>query len=190
MKTVVLFGDSNTWGFVPGSNGERFPREARWPVRLQQTLGDDWEVIAEGLSGRAATVDSPVAEGRNGLPYLVPCLRSHQPVDAVVIYLGTNDVSFMDDRAVARSVERLHKVARHSEAGPGGGPPEVLVVCPPPFAGHELGPWFASEVTCQVLDLAGVTPYCVVGDDYEHLDADGHAAVAAAVEERLRAMLA
>jgi lysophospholipase L1-like esterase len=186
LKTVVLFGDSNTWGYVPGSSGERFPRDVRWPVRLQAALGGDWEVIAEGLSGRAAAVDSPVEEGRNGLPYLLPCLRSHKPVDALVIYLGTNDVNFMDDRTVARSIERLHKIAQHSEAGPGGGAPRVLAVCPPPFAGHALGPWFAQEVSCEVIDLDGVTSYATVGDDHEHLDADGHAAVARAVAERLR----
>ena len=33
MRTIVCFGDSNTWGYIPASNGERFPREAgynRW----------------------------------------------------------------------------------------------------------------------------------------------------------------
>ena len=46
MKTLVCFGDSNTWGYVPGSDGERFPREQRCPVILQRLLGDDWEVIS------------------------------------------------------------------------------------------------------------------------------------------------
>src|SRR5258705_7738093 len=91
MKTVLCFGDSNTWGYVPGSDGERFPPDSRWPRRLARALGDEWEVIAEGLNGRTATVDSPVADGRNGLTYLLPCLQSHMPLDVVVIYLGTND---------------------------------------------------------------------------------------------------
>jgi lysophospholipase L1-like esterase len=64
----------------------------------------------------------------------------------------------------------------------------VLVVCPPPFAGFVLGPLFASEVTCPVLDLDGITSYPTVGEDVEHLDADGHAAVARAVAERVRAL--
>ena len=105
MRTLVCFGDSNTWGYVPGSNGRRFHRDVRWPIRLQHALGDDWEVIAEGLSGRTATLDSPVAEGRNGLPYLVPCLHSHAPVDLLVIFLGTNDVGerfALPERDVAR----------------------------------------------------------------------------------------
>jgi len=92
MKTILCFGDSNTWGYIPGSDGERFPRADRWPVRLQAALGAEYEVVAEGLNGRTATMDSPVAEGRNGLTYLLPCLHSHAPLDLVVIYLGTNDL--------------------------------------------------------------------------------------------------
>ncbi len=194
-RTVLCFGDSNTWGYVPGSNGRRFPREVRWPARLQRALGDGWEVISEGLSGRTATMDSPVAEGRNGLPYLVPCLQSHAPVDLLVVFLGTNDAGdrfALPDCDVAGSVGRLVKVARTAEAGPAGGAPEVLVVCPPPFDGHRLGAAFAevcAELGCELLDLDGVASYLVVGDDVEHLDEAGHAAVAGAVEERLRRML-
>jgi lysophospholipase L1-like esterase len=168
----------------------RFPREARWPNRLQTALGDEWEVIAEGLGGRTATVERPDAEGRNGLPYLLPCLHSHAPVDALVIYLGTNDVYYVDDEIVARCVARLVKVARDSEAGPGGRAPHVLVLCPPPFDGHELGPSFAAELDCEVLDLDGITTYPVVNEDVAHLDETGHAAIATAVGDRIRATFA
>ena len=196
MRTLLCFGDSNTWGYIPGSDGRRFPREARWPVRLQAALGEAWEVIAEGLSGRTATMDSPVAEGRNGLPYLVPCLLSHAPVDLLLIFLGTNDVGerfALPERDVARSVGRLIKVARSAEAGPDGAAPEVLVVCPPPFDGHRLGPHFAevcAELNCELLDLDGIASYVELGDDVEHLDATGHAAVASAVEVRIGRMFA
>jgi lysophospholipase L1-like esterase len=178
VKTLVCFGDSNTWGYVPGSSGERFPREQRWPVILQELLGDGWDVVAEGLNGRTATFERPDSEGRNGLPYLLPCLLSHAPVDVVAIFLGTNDVNFVDDDRIARCVGRLVDVARRCEAEP-------LVVCPPPFDGHALGPSFRAELDCDVLDLDGIAEYRVVGDDVEHLDAAGHAAVARAVLERL-----
>ncbi len=195
MRTVLCFGDSNTWGYVPGSNGRRFPREVRWPVRLQLALGPGCEVIAEGLNGRTAALDSPVAEGRNGLPYLVPCLHSHAPVDLLVIFLGTNDVGdrfSLPERDVAGSVGRLVKVARSSEAGPDGEAPQILVICPPPFDGHRLGQHFAelcSELHCELLDLDGIASYHAVGDDVEHLDEAAHAAVASAVEERVRLLL-
>src|SRR5690348_16265942 len=191
MKTIVCFGDSNTWGYEPGSNHGRLPREARWPVRMQRALGEGFEVIAEGLNGRTAAVESPVEDGRNGLPYFLPCLRSHKPVDLVVIYLGTNDVELLSAELVARSVGRLVKVARHSETGSGFGAPEVLVVCPPPFEGHELGPFYAEEceeLGCELLDLDGIVSYTEI--DPWHLDETGNAALALAVEERVRKLLA
>jgi lysophospholipase L1-like esterase len=190
MHTIVCFGDSNTWGYVPGGDGERYGPDVRWPGRLAKALGGEAEVISEGLSGRMATIESPVEEGRNGLPYLVPCLRSHAPVDLLVVYLGTNDAYWLAGDLVARSVGRLVRVARTAGAGPGGGAPGVLVVCPPPFGGHELGPNFAEEcraLGCALLDLDGVASYSPVDDT--HLDEAGHAAVAAAVEERVRALL-
>jgi len=191
VRTIVCFGDSNTWGYVPASDGERFPREVRWPARLQTALGDDFEVIAEGLNGRTAAIESPVEDGRNGLPYFLPCLRSHKPVDLVVVYLGTNDVNFLDDEYVARSVGRLVKLARTSETGPDRGAPQVLVLCPPPIGDRDLAAAFAAvcdDLGCPLLDLGPITRYA--DGDVEHLDESGHAAVASAVEERVRLLLA
>src|SRR5262249_25611929 len=147
MRTLLCFGDSNTWGYDPesGPRTERYPRDVRWPGRLARALGDEWEVIAEGLNGRTATRDDPIWEGRNGLTYLLPCLRSHAPLDLVVIYLGTNDVAerySLPAEDVAASVGRLVKVVRTSESGPGESAPDVLVVCPPPFA--TLDPLYAA----------------------------------------------
>ena len=190
LKTIVCFGDSNTWGYVAGTLRDRFPRDVRWPARLATALANEAEVIAEGLNGRTATIESPVAEGRNGLPYLVPCLRSHAPVDVLVIYLGTNDAYWLEPMLVARSIGRLVKVARAAEAGPDGGAPDVLVVCPPPFGGHELAPAFkevCDELGCDLLDLDGVATYSEIDD--AHLEEAGHRAVATAVEERVRRML-
>ena len=191
MKTIVCFGDSNTWGYIPGTDGGRYPRDVRWPARLATAFAEEAEVIAEGLNGRNATIESPVAEGRNGLPYLVPCLRSHAPVDVLVIYLGTNDAYWLEPIVVAGSVGRLVKVARAAEAGPDGGAPEILVVCPPPFAGHELAPAYkevCDRLGCELLDLDGIATYSEL--DEIHLEEPGHVAVAAAVEERVRQMLA
>lgn len=175
-RTVVCFGDSNTWGYVPGSNGERWPRAQRWPVILQGLLGGGYEVIAEGLSGRTATIDRPDSEGRNGLPYLLPCLLSHAPVDIVVIFLGTNDVNYIADDRVAGCVVRLVEVVRRCEATP-------LVVCPARFDGHDLEASFRAELDC---DVIVAPPYPVADGDVEHLDGEGHAALAAAVAAHIR----
>jgi lysophospholipase L1-like esterase len=186
MRTVLLFGDSNTWGYVPGSLAERWPRDVRWAGRLASALSAEWEVIAEGLNGRTATLDSPTAEGRNGLTYFIPCLQSHMPLDAVVIYLGTNDVGDrfrLTPSDAALAVARLVRWAGWAECGD----PRVLVICPPPFDGHVFGAAFAevcAMVGCDLLDLEDVAAYSDL--DRIHLDADGHAAVAAAVQAWLR----
>jgi lysophospholipase L1-like esterase len=205
MRTILCFGDSNTWGADPGSD-ERFPRDVRWPVRLARALGEEWEVIAEGLNGRTATLDSPVADGRNGLTYLLPCLHSHMPLDLVVIYLGTNDAGdrySLPAQDVAGAVGRLVRVVRSSEAGPRGAAPTVLVVCPPPFGrldpegsfahagekSRQLGHRFAEVcelLGCELIDLDGIAGYSDL--DGIHLEAEGHAAVAVAVEQRVRTL--
>lgn len=203
---MLCYGDSNTWGYVPGSTRERFPRDARWTTRLARGLGDDWDVVVEGLNGRTATLDSPTSEGRNGLAYLRPCLESHMPVDVVVLFLGTNDVFdrySLPAADVAYAVALLVRAIQTSETGPGGGSPKVLVVCPPPFGSDDpddgftgaaektarLGRLFAevcAERGCELLDLDGVASYSPL--DGHHLDTAGHAAVAVAVEQRVRGL--
>ena len=113
----------------------------------------------------------------------MPCLHSHAPLDLLVIFLGTNDVGerFASARARRRGIGRPARQARASaEAGPDGAAPAILVVCPPPFDGHHLGPHFAAmcdELGCELLDLDGIASYVAIGDDVEHLDEAARAAV-------------
>jgi len=93
-KRILCFGDSYTWGYIPGTNHERFSEDIRYPKVLQSLLGDAYEVIEEGLNSRTLISDDKRAgkEGRNGHDYLIPCLDSHDPLDLVVIMLGTNEL--------------------------------------------------------------------------------------------------
>ena len=75
MKRILCFGDSNTWGFDPGTR-TRFPADVRWTGVLAQTLGSDYVVIEEGLNGRTTRWDDPMETGRNGMTYLRPCVES------------------------------------------------------------------------------------------------------------------
>lgn len=206
MRTVLCFGDSNTWGFDPAT-AERFPREVRWTGRLQAALGDDWHVVEEGLNGRTATLDSPVAFGRNGLRYLQPCLDSHAPLDVVLIALGTNDLAErygLTATDVARAVALLAYVVSKSDAGVGGGAPLPVLVCPPPvgnttweedWAGAptksavlpERFRAVAEEGGFALIELGDVTRFSDL--DGIHLDAEGHAAVADLIARELRRLL-
>jgi lysophospholipase L1-like esterase len=136
MPVIVAFGDSNTWGFDPAT-GARFPRARRWPTVLQQELGSDFEVIAEGLGGRTTVHDDPIMPYRSGVEALPPCLMSHTPVDLVILALGCNDlkkrfsVSAFD---IAEGAARLIFLVRAYGEGPDGGAPRILLVAPPPLA--------------------------------------------------------
>lgn len=133
MPTILCYGDSNTYGFDPETTG-RFPRDVRWPGVLSATLGPDAYVVEEALNGRTTLWDDPFLDGRNGRAYLLPCLRSHAPIDLVVLMLGTNDLKAHFGRApyeIAAGAGALVDLALASATGPAGGPPRVIVVAPP-----------------------------------------------------------
>ena len=90
-KRILCFGDSLTWGFNP-HDCSRFDDDIRWTGVLQKLLGDEYKVIEEGQNGRTIAVDDPVEGEKNGLTYLIPCLDSHMPLDAMIVMLGTNDL--------------------------------------------------------------------------------------------------
>lgn len=135
MKTILCYGDSNTWGFNPA--GGRYPKELRWPTVLQKELGEEYEVIAEGLNGRTTVWDDPVeGEYRNGKKYLLPCLHTHKPIDLVILFLGSNDLKCrfsVNVFEIAKSVEMLINIIKKSETGPDMKSPEILVIIPPPI---------------------------------------------------------
>lgn len=104
--TVLCYGDSNTYGQNPDKI-HRYDADTRWPGRLQQLLGSDFYVIEEGLGSRTTDLDYAKKPGRNGKTYFVPCLQSHNPLDIVVIMLGTNDLKLEYNRPVEAIGEAL-----------------------------------------------------------------------------------
>ncbi|GHV76157.1 hydrolase [Spirochaetia bacterium] len=143
MKTILCYGDSNTWGYVPLS-GERYDHKTRWPMVLWRLLntGADWEdppywVVEEGLNGRTSCREDPIEGDRNGLRQLIPILESHKPLDWVVVMLGTNDLKPRFNPTpfdVAAGVQKVVSTIQVSRTGPGEGSPKILMVCPPPTA--------------------------------------------------------
>lgn len=139
-RTILCYGDSNTWGAIPGPFRDRFPIHVRWPgalFKLLRTAG--YRVVEAGLCGRTTVFDDPI-EGafgvdKNGLRMFSSVLASHSPVDVVVIMLGTNDLKRRFSATptdIALGVGALVERARLSNYGPGlNGSPDVLVICPP-----------------------------------------------------------
>lgn len=139
MKTILCFGDSNTYGLMPDSVG-RYPREERWTGIIQEKLGKDYYIIEEGQPGRTTLWDDPIEEHKNGRDYLLPCLDSHKPLDLVIVMLGTNDLKTrfsLTPFDIGASMETLLKMILRSDAGIQGRAPKVLLVSPVPM--HSVG---------------------------------------------------
>ena len=139
---ILVYGDSLTWGWVPSEPivpTTRHAVEDRWTSVMADELGAGYEVVVEGLSGRTTNIDDPNDPKLNGADYLPATLASHEPLDLVVILLGTNDTKTYLERTpfeIALGMGELINIVHES---PGWDwtdypTPEVLVIAPPPLA--------------------------------------------------------
>lgn len=204
-KHIVCLGDSNTHGYCAdpadsaGGALARFTEEERWTCLLQKTLGEDYLIVEEGLSGRTTVFPDPLYEGLAAADYIHPCLMSHERVSLLIIMLGTNDTKerfAASAPCIALGMERLVRKAKTVECWENGRP-NILIVSPPvigeemhasPVGGcmgdgcaaksRALAPLLraTAELTgCSFLDAAG----CAFNKiDYMHLTRKGHAQLA------------
>lgn len=209
-QTILCFGDSNTWGYIPGEDCERYAPDIRWPGVLQAGLGDDYRVIEEGQNGRMTVWDDPLAldVSKNGVKQLPAILESHMPIDLVIVMLGTNDLkSYMNHSAndIALGAITVVDSILASSAGPGKQPPAVLLVCPAAVAEGDcpFGPIFegapekSQEMPVAYAEMAedrGI-PFLDAGlyaacpeTDCIHLDDGGHAALGMAVTVKVKSL--
>lgn len=148
-KTVLCYGDSNTWGQTPDRTGKRRPANIRWTGVLQQNAGKGYYIIEEGLSSRTTDLDYAKKPGRNGRTFLEPCLDSHAPLDVVVLMLGTNDLKIEFDRSVpeiAEAVRGLVTFTQEKTAKYAGKPARIVLVSPILVDGDApmLAQWYAA----------------------------------------------
>ena len=206
MKTILCYGDSNTWGYNPATQA-RFSRDEGWAGVLRLALGDAYLVIEEGLNGRTTVWDDPIEGYKNGKEYLIPCLTTHKPLDLVIILLGTNDLKkrfSLSAYDIANGAGVLVDVVQKSDTGPDDKAPQLLLLAPPPIArlteyaemfegaeakSRKFSEHFrrvAEEYGCQLLDTADI----IVSSDIDgiHFEADEHRKLGQAVADRVRGM--
>jgi lysophospholipase L1-like esterase len=207
VKTILCYGDSNTWGYNPATQ-TRFSRDERWAGVLRLELGDDYLVIEEGLNGRTTVWDDPIEGYKNGKEYLIPCLTTHKPLDLVIILLGTNDLKkrfSLSAYDIANGAGVLVDIVQKSDTGPDEKAPQLLLLAPPPIArlseyaemfegaepkSRKLSEHFrrvSVEYGCELLDTAGI----IVSSDIDgiHFEAQEHRKLGQAVAERVRKLL-
>jgi lysophospholipase L1-like esterase len=218
-RRIMVYGDSNTWGYIPVESGltTRYPENVRWPGVLRVALGPGYEVIDEGLSAR--TTDLPdltlphiSGAGLDGSAYLPAAIATHLPLDLVVIMLGTNDLKKMFDRSplrIALGVGKLVDIVAQTKGGVGTSypMPKVLVLCPPPlgavapperaerFAGgieksKALPPYYEAIAKAAGAEFLDVGKLTATdGVDGIHLTASAHKAIGTGVAEKVKAIL-
>ena len=135
MKRILCYGDSNTWGFIPGS-GKRYPSDVRWTGVMSKALGEEYEVIEAGLNGRTTVYPDPFNDILNGLEFLPMILVQSKPLDLIILSLGTNDLKFVSALHSARGVGKLIETCKKAnDVIPGSTPifnegAKILVVSP------------------------------------------------------------
>lgn len=203
---ILCFGDSNTYGYKPDGTG-RFDENTRWTQILQKKLGSGYRIIEEGLCGRTTVFQDELREGRRGLDLIGVTVEMQNPLDLMILMLGTNDCKTRygaSAAVIARGLEQVICKARKSSSRPF----DILVVSPI-HLGKGVGepdfdPEFneSSEVVSQNLAseyrkvaLQNHAVFLNAADfaspsttDREHLNEAGHAALAEAIYSKVLSM--
>lgn len=197
-KTIICFGDSNTHGYSPETGG-RYDDTKRYPCLLEKYLGSEYLVREEGMSGRTTVFDDPLFEGLNGLSAILGCLMTHEPVDLLIIMLGTNDTKerfAANAEIIAKGLERLVKKAQSVTESWRNGVPNILLISPAPieagyqdtFVANEMGKGCVEKsqnlayyyektaklTGCHFLDAGKIPGIKMHPNDFMHLTAESH----------------
>ena len=199
MRQIIAFGDSNTWGLNPVLQ-ERYPENVRWTGILRNRLGrKGLSLKEEGLCGRTTVFDDPYREGLNGAKKIPEILRENPKVSGAIIMLGTNDckkVFGASPEEIGKGLERCLDLLETRIR------PECILVISPIFLGRDVwkpekDPEFDRRSVRTSVELkriysgiAGRRKHLfLAASDYaeaspfddEHLNAEGHSALAEAI---------
>lgn len=200
MKTLLCYGDSNTYGYDPQTGG-RYENSKRWTTILAKKLGPDYVVVSEGLNGRTTAYDSEDVAWKNGLPYFAPCIASNKPVDIICIMLGTNDCNKnlnLEIEDISAGMEKLICTVIEECPYIQGYIPKIIIVTPAPILGVVPESPFAEDLDeysikksqglakayklvaekygCGFVDCNGMVE--ISPTDAEHLTEKGHQQIA------------
>ena len=193
---ILCYGDSNTWGYIPASDHLRYDINTRWTRLLAKKLGDSFEIIEEGLNSRTLISNDPRPgkEGKSGYDYLIPCLDSQDPIDLVILMLGTNELKYSNNKTPEEIgtilEEKFVKVILNRKSQISNKYPKLLIVTPPlvnedadeetkqkylnatekSYKLNDIYKDIAIKNNCYFVDNEGLTP----GIDGIHLNEEKH----------------
>lgn len=205
MKKILAFGDSNTWGFVPGTTTmERYSANKRWTKVLDNMCNNAY-IVEEGLCGRTTAYDDTRIDGRNGLKELCKILQRDE-YDGIILMLGTNDCKSalnLTEKEIAYGAKQcIDEILKHISCS------SVLLMSPillkEDVYKPDKDPEFnqTSVLVCKKLkdeykklaseeniSFLAASEFAIASDiDCEHMDAAGHKDLALAVYKKLSQM--
>jgi lysophospholipase L1-like esterase len=136
MKQIFVYGDSLSWGFIPGTR-QRLPFEYRWPGVLEIQLnvaGQGVRVIEDCLNGRRTVLEDPIRPGRNGLIGIGQRMEVNSPLALVILMLGINDFQSQytfNAWHSSQGIAGIVRAMRTAPIEPGISVPPILIVSPP-----------------------------------------------------------
>lgn len=203
MRQILAFGDSNTWGLIPGT-GERYPEHIRWTGILRKAAAPyGYRVLEDGVCGRTTVFQDPSRPGRRGVDSIGHYVCS-DGFSAVILMLGTNDCKTVFHASPEQIGAGLEQCLVRFETLV---PPEKILVVSPLLLGQDVwqpdkDPAFdrRSVETCAALKgiyakiagkrgclfLAASDHVSASHTDEEHLNTEGHERFAAAIFQKLK----
>lgn len=206
MKEILCFGDSNTYGLIPGTK-ERYDWNTRWTgILAEYVYGKGYRLTEEGLCGRTTIFEDPFRQGRNASKEISVILESHRPVDTVILMLGTNDCKSYygaSAQVIGLGIRKLIQLIRESV------PEAKILLISPIHLGEDIWDGYDPEFDASSVEtskeLGDVyrqiaqeeeTAYLSASEvaspapaDREHLNEAGHKALAQAIIQHLEEFL-
>lgn len=139
-KRVLVYGDSIAFGHI-GRGPVRI--HDRFPIVMQDALGDDYEIIEAALSGRTVSGENPYGKYRDGLASFGSIYGMYMPLGLVAIMLGTNDANDRLHKSpadIANGLREYVKIMGQWHKEKGFAIPETFIISPPPVAEESLAP--------------------------------------------------
>ena len=206
MKQILAFGDSNTWGLIPGT-WDRYPEHVRWTGILRKAfMLENFRIIEDGVVGRTTVFDDPARPLRMGIESISQ-YKDTKDLHAVILMLGTNDCK-KNLRATPEQIGcGLEQCVERFEAFR---PPEKILVVSPILLGQDVwkpekDPAFDSisiETSTKLKDVyqaiaqkrgnafLAASDYAQASPvDDEHLNAEGHERLAHALIQKIRSII-
>lgn len=206
MKQILCFGDSNTYGLIPGTD-KRYEWQERWTGILQEQIKEKgYRIIEEGLCGRTTVFEDSLRPGRRASTLLPVLLETHKPLDMVILMLGTNDCKAVYDASagvIGLGIKELLKQIKTSDSHT-----KILLISPillgkdiwngfdPEFnevsvlVSEKLKEVYQKIAEDEKIYFMAASDYAAASaKDREHLDKQGHRVLAQAFFKRLTEIL-